>query len=292
MAAPMGLSSLHLDAFFAAARSLNFSQAAKELFITQSALSQRIKALEEALDLTLFIRLPRGVQLTDAGGRLLRYCQARHSMELELIEHFTSKDSGGLGGQLRIGAYSSIIRSILMPALAPLLRANPNVTVHFQVGELRELPELLLTGNVDFIVTDGPLHRADLESTQLGQEEQVMCESVDFPVEREIYLDHDPDDPTTARFMASQGVPPAPYRRSYFDEIYGLIDAVALGLGRGVVSRHLIVQDGRIRVMDRFRGMFSPVMLHFHRQPFYTALQKAAIEELKGRCPTLLRAER
>ena len=43
----MGLSSLHLDAFFAAAQSLNFSQAAKELHITQSALSQRIKALEE-----------------------------------------------------------------------------------------------------------------------------------------------------------------------------------------------------------------------------------------------------
>ena len=56
----MGLSSLQLDAFFAAAKALNFSQAAEDLHITQSALSQRIKALEKDLDLTLFTRLPRG----------------------------------------------------------------------------------------------------------------------------------------------------------------------------------------------------------------------------------------
>ena len=94
----MGLSSLYLDAFFAAARSLNFSLAARELHITQSALSQRIKGLEEELDLTLFVRLPRGVQLTDAGTRLLRYCQARFSMEQELLEQLTGKSSKqGLG---------------------------------------------------------------------------------------------------------------------------------------------------------------------------------------------------
>ncbi len=87
----MSLSSLHLDAFFAAAQSLNFSRAARDLHITQSALSQRVKALEEDLGLTLFVRLPRGVQLTEAGERLLRYCQARSSLESELIEHLTGR---------------------------------------------------------------------------------------------------------------------------------------------------------------------------------------------------------
>lgn len=292
-ARPMGLSSLHLDAFFAAARSLNFSAAAKELFITQSALSQRIKALEEELDLTLFIRLPRGVQLTEAGARMLRYCQARNSMEHELLEQLTGKTrDGGLGGQLRIGGYSSVVRSVLMPALAPLLRANPNVRAHFQNAEIRHLPELLLTGNVDVIVTDGPIHRADIETIPLGQEEQVMCDSVDHPVEAETYLDHDPDDPTTNKFLASQAQAIPEYTRSFFDEIYGLSDAVAFGLGRGVVSRHLVVDNPRIRIMPGYRSTFAPVMLHHHKQPFYTALQRAVIEELRTRCPALLRAER
>ena len=46
-------------------------------------------------------------------------------MEEELVEQLTSKDSG-LGGMLRIAGYSSIVRSVLIPALAPLLRDNPN----------------------------------------------------------------------------------------------------------------------------------------------------------------------
>src|SRR4029079_6411965 len=82
----VGLSSLYLDAFFAAARSLNFSLARNDMLITQSALSQRIKGLEEELDLTLFVRLPRGVQLTEAGARLLRYCKARSWMEHRRLE--------------------------------------------------------------------------------------------------------------------------------------------------------------------------------------------------------------
>jgi DNA-binding transcriptional LysR family regulator len=287
----MGLSSLHLDAFFAAARSLNFSQAAKELFITQSALSQRIKALEEQLDLTLFVRLPRGVQLTDAGERVLRYCQTRSSLELELVEHLKGSRTGGLGGQLRIAGYSSVVRSVLMPALAPLLRAHPNVQAHVQSAEMRHLPDLLVTGNVDFVVTDGPIARADVETIALGEEEQVLCDSVAHPVEREVYVDHDPNDPTTYKFLAAQPGPMPEYRRAFFDEIYGLIDAIALGLGRAVVSRHLIRDDPRIRVVTSARSVVGPVLLHYHKQHVYTALQRAATEELRARCPALLRGE-
>ena len=287
----MGLSSLYLDAFFAAARSLNFSLAARELHITQSALSQRIKGLEEELDLTLFVRLPRGVQLTDAGTRLLRYCQARFSMEQELLEQLTGKSSKqGLGGVVRIGGYSSVVRSVLMPALSPILRDNPNVQVHFQNAELRDLPDLMLTGNVNFIVSDTQLHRADVETVQLGQEECVMAESAEHPTQDGVYLDHDPDDPTTVKFFSMQAGAMPEYRRNFMDETYAIIDGVAHGLGRALVSRHLIARDPRIRVVSGYRSMFVPVLLHYHKQPFYTALQRATIHELKERCPALLRA--
>lgn len=287
----MGLSSLYLDAFFAAAQSLNFSQAAKDLCITQSALSQRIKGLEEELDLTLFVRLPRGVQLTEAGARLLRYCQARSSMERELLEQLRGKDDQGLGGAVRIGGYSSIVRSVLMPGLSDLLRHNRNVQVHFQNAEMRELPNLLATGNVDFIVTDTPIHRNDVETVQLGQEEAVMVDSADFPIEEEIYLDHDPDDPTTVKFFSMQARKPSDYKRAFMDEIYAIIDGVALGLGKAVISKHLIVSDKRLAIVPEYRSMFVPVVLHYHKQSFYTALQEAVIAELKRTVPYLLRAE-
>ena len=284
----MGLSSLHLDAFYSAAQTLNFSQAAKELHITQSALSQRIKSLEEDLGLTLFVRMPRGVALTDAGTRLLRYCQARNSLEQELLEDLTGTTSEGIGGELRIGGYSSVVRSVLLPALAPFLRANPKVRAHIQNAEMRDLQEMLMTGVVDFIVTDGKIHRADMESVQLGEEEYVLVESRDHEVDTEIFLDHDPQDPITAQFLAQQDDPPASYKRSFMDEIYGICDGVALGLGRAVISRHLIAGDDRLVVRPGFESMRVPVFLHFLHQPFYTELHKQVVAALQGGCPPLL----
>jgi DNA-binding transcriptional LysR family regulator len=291
MSPAMGLSSLHLDAFFAAAQSLNFSVAAKELHITQSALSQRIKSLEEELDLTLFMRMPRGVQLTEAGQTLLRYCQARFSLEQELLMELTGKAAEGLGGMLRVGGYSSVVRSVVLPALAPLLRANPNIQTHLQNDEMRLLPELLLTGQVDFIILDTHVHRADLEVVELGQEEYVMVESSEHPVDRSVYLDHDPNDTITQQFLSMQSAEVPDYKRAFLDEIYAIIDGVAMGLGRAVVSKHLVIGNPRVRVISSHRSMFVPVLLHFHKQPFFTELHKAVIQELRERCPPLLRPE-
>ena len=284
----MGLSSLHLDAFIAAARMRNFSQAAAELHITQSALSQRIKSLEEDLNQTLFLRMPRGVKLTDAGIRLLRYCQARHSLEEEVLGELTGPSREGLGGSLRIGGYSSIVRSVLMPALAPFLREHPNVQPHIQSAEMRELPQLLLSGSVDFVVMDRPFPRGDLESVALGEEEIVMIDGRDHPAPEGVYLDHDPDDPTTAHYLTQQGQGTPNFRRAFLDEVYAVLDGTALGMGRAVMSRHLVENDPRVEILGDFKPMRVPVLLHFFRQPFYTALHGAVLETLQTRVPPLL----
>ena len=286
--ATMSLSSLHLDAFYAAAQSLNFSQAARELHITQSALSQRIKALEEDIHLTLFVRMPRGVQLTEAGERLLRYCQARNSLEKELLEELTGDKHEGLGGPLRIAGYSSVVRSVLIPATHSLLSEHPNVQPHFQNAEMRNLPDMLLTGMVDFIVTDTEFHRHDVECIELGREEYVLVQSTDNPPPDETYLDHDPDDRISQQFLASQDIPVPSYRRSFFDEIYAIIDATARGMGRAVVSRHLIENHPGVEIVSGYQSMSMPVLLYYHRQPFYTELHKAVIETLTSECPPLL----
>lgn len=286
----MSLSSLHLDAFFAAAQSLNFSQAARELHITQSALSQRIKALEEDINLTLFVRMPRGVQLTEAGERLLRYCQARNSLEGELIDEITGNKQDGLGGHLRIAGYSSIVRSVLIPAVRPLLIEHPNIQPHFQNAEIRNLRDMLLTGMVDFVVSDSEFHRRDLECLQLGSEEYVLVQSATCPLDREVYLDHDPEDRITQQFLSYQERPVPTYKRAFMDEIYAIIDAAALGLGKAVVSRHLIENHSGVRIVHDHKSMQVPVFLYYHRQPFYTDLHKAVVKTLGESCPGFLGA--
>ena len=89
--------------FFHVASTLSFSEASKQLFISQSAVSQAIKALEKKLDQTLFIRSTKRVQLTPEGEILLRHVEPA----MNLIKRGESKlvDSASSGGQIRIGIH-------------------------------------------------------------------------------------------------------------------------------------------------------------------------------------------
>lgn len=119
----MKLSNLGLQAFAQTAITLNITQAAKDLGLTQSALSQRIALLENELEVTLFIRESRGLKLTSAGERLLRFSSLNQKMEEELLlELKGNKDE--LAGSLRLAGYSSVLRSILIPALSDFLRST------------------------------------------------------------------------------------------------------------------------------------------------------------------------
>lgn len=283
----MSLSSLHLDAFLAAARARNFSRAAKALFITQSALTQRIGNFEAELGTALFIRKPRGVELTEAGRRVLRYCQAREQLEGDLVAGLGGSKDGALGGAIRVGGFSSVVRSVLLPALSPLVREHPSLQLHLQNVEMGELPGLLASGEVDFVVLDHALSRADVESIALGEEENVLVVS-SRAAPPDVYLDHDPDDSTTARFLRAQSKTVPPIARAYLDEIYAILDGAAAGLGKAVVPRHLVTGDDRLQVVPGLEPMRSPVVLHWVRQPFYTVLHHAVVDALSTRSGALL----
>ena len=119
-----------------------------------------------------------------------------------------------------------------------------------------------------------------------------MCEGTKYDGPDDRYLDHDPGDTTTHRFFTHQARTLPEYRRAYLDEIYALIDGVAQNLGRAVVSRHLVVHDKRIHVLPKWKSMAVPVVLHHHKQAYYTRLQRAAIAALVDNCPGLLGSKR
>src|SRR5699024_6769434 len=100
--------------FYHVAASLSFSEASKQLFISQSAVSQSIKVLEKKLGITLFIRRTKKVQLQPEEEVLLRYLEPA----VNLIQRGEAPvmESSTLGGiQLRIGASDTICRYFLVP---------------------------------------------------------------------------------------------------------------------------------------------------------------------------------
>lgn len=140
--------------FYYVATTLSFSEASKQLFISQSAVSQAIKALEKKLDQTLFIRSTKRVQLTPEGEILLRHVEPA----MNLIKRGESQliDATASGGQIRIGASDTICRYFLVPFLKRFHEEFPNAHIKVTNETSLKCVELLETGQVDLIVINYP----------------------------------------------------------------------------------------------------------------------------------------
>lgn len=140
--------------FYHVASTLNFSEASKQLFISQSAVSQSIKTLERKLDQTLFIRSTKKVQLTPEGEILMRHIEPAMNLiqkgEAQLL------DAASTGGQIRIGASDTICRYFLIPYLERFHRSFPGAHIKVVNQTSMKCAELLQNGLVDLIVVNYP----------------------------------------------------------------------------------------------------------------------------------------
>lgn len=140
--------------FYHVASTLNFSEASKQLYISQSAVSQSIKTLERKLDQTLFIRSTKKVQLTPEGEILMRHVEPAMNLiqkgETQLL------DAASTGGQIRIGASDTICRYFLIPYLERFHKAFPGAHIKVVNQTSMKCAELLRNGLVDLTVVNFP----------------------------------------------------------------------------------------------------------------------------------------
>ena len=144
--------------FYYVAISLSFSEASKQLFISQSAVSQSIKTLEKKLGISLFIRSTKRVQLTPEGETLLRHIEPAMNL-IKRGENQIMEASNLGGGQLRIGASDTICRYYLVPFLNEFHKTHPNVHIKVTNQTSTKCVDLLEMGQVDLIVTNYPNSR-------------------------------------------------------------------------------------------------------------------------------------
>lgn len=119
--------------FVTVAREGSFTRAAATLGVTQSALSQSIRGLEERLQIRLLTRTTRSVSTTAAGERLMRAIGHRFDeieSELDALTALREKPAG----TVRITCGDHALQSMLLPRLAPLLREYPEITLEFDVN--------------------------------------------------------------------------------------------------------------------------------------------------------------
>ena len=279
----MKLNNDRLNAFYQVAIDRNFHKAAENICITQSALSQRIIKLEEQVGATLIVRGNEGITLTDAGWNLFEYARDLRSMEEETLTRIDGYSAGISTGCLRIAAYSSVMQSAIMPSLSPLIHDSPDIHVEFFSRELGDLPQMLKSGEVDFIVLDYFMDAANLSKIQIGVEYLVHIKNIERPDDDQVFLDHDVDDMTTYNFFRNQNMRNVDLRRCYYDDIYGIITGVRLGLGQAVVSRHLISDIDDIQIVPHPVSVSNPVVLYHHKNRYITRFHNEVVRTLQER---------
>ncbi|MBU9465468.1 LysR family transcriptional regulator [Burkholderia multivorans] len=118
-----------LRAFESSARHLNFTRAGLELSVTQAAVSQQVRALEERLGCALFTRLPRGLDLTDEGRALLPVLSDAFSRIETVLQQF---DGGRLRQVLTLGVVGTFALGWLMPRLKRFRDTHPFVELRLR----------------------------------------------------------------------------------------------------------------------------------------------------------------
>lgn len=269
----MSIPSDHLSAFLLVHETGSFTLAAKKSGLTQSALSQKIKRLEDLLETAVFVRHSTGPKLTAAGEAFLSFARQQVSLEQEFLQNF-QRDQQDLAGVLRIAGFSSVLRSVVIPSLAPLARKHPRVQLSFSQHEMGQLPGLLRSNAADLILLDFEPAFSGVEFEVIGTEKYVVIESARFATPVDVYLDHGPEDNATESFFRSQVVRQQAYRRGFMGDVYGILDGVAQGLGRAVMSEHLVQQDRRFKVVKGHKAYHRPLALAWMRQGYYSRLHK------------------
>ena len=147
--------------FYEVAKAGNISKAAKELYISQPAISKAISKLEDSLGLSLFTRSSRGVQLTSEGEILFEHTRQafdaldRGEQELKRIQEFDI-------GHLRIGVSNTLCKYILLPYLKTFIDQYPHMKVTIESQATAQTLARLEQQKIDLGLVAEPSVRRDL----------------------------------------------------------------------------------------------------------------------------------
>ncbi|TML54985.1 MAG: LysR family transcriptional regulator [Actinobacteria bacterium] len=130
-----------LAAFCAVVERQSFSQAAERLGVTQPAVSQQVRALEERLGKRLLDRSGRRVEPTEAGLALYRGAQRLLSLEGQLLDELDAADGGELGGTLQVGASTGPGSTVVPVLLCEFQKNNPGVSVSLSISDTQSVVE-------------------------------------------------------------------------------------------------------------------------------------------------------
>jgi len=165
-----------LAAFCAVVERKSFSEAAERLGVTQPAVSQQIRSLEERLGQQLLDRSGRRVEPTEAGNRLYRSAQRMLALERQLLDEVAGGAEGPLRGQLALGASTGPGGTVVPVLLCEFAEANPEITVDLTISDTQTIVEQVARRELELgVVGATPRNRAVAYEPFFRDEVILVC---------------------------------------------------------------------------------------------------------------------
>lgn len=166
-----------LKVFFTVANRLSFTKAAKELFITQPAISKHIQELEEQYKIKFFERNGSKISLTNAGELLLKHTKSIFEVYRE-IDFDMSALINQQRGLLRLGASTTISQYIIPPLLARFHQKLQEIKVNLLNGNTEQIEKALLNKEIEIGIVEGQSKNQSIKYTEFLKDELVLvCNS-------------------------------------------------------------------------------------------------------------------
>ncbi|WP_343249134.1 LysR family transcriptional regulator [Diplocloster hominis] len=159
--------------FYTVASTGNISKAAKELYISQPAISKSIRRLEDSLGVALFNRSSRGVTLTEEGQLLYQHVRTAFDTLSDAEDQL--KLAGTLGiGQLRIGVSTTLCKYVLLPYLQQFILLYPHIKISITCQSTNQTLRLLEENRIDVGLIGKPDNIKPLHFYPIGEIEDIF----------------------------------------------------------------------------------------------------------------------
>jgi len=172
-----------LQVFHTVAKRLNFTRAAKELYVTQPAVTKHIQELEQHFKVKLFERNGTHIRLAPAGKRLLEHTEALFAVYRNL-EFDMSSFSQEHGGRLMLGGSMTAAPYIIPPILADFHSRYADVEVSLMSGNTQQIEQALERKEIDLGIVEGHSRNSSIRYTEFVRDEIVLVANPSHPLAR------------------------------------------------------------------------------------------------------------
>ena len=258
--------------FEAAARTLSFTAAADELGLTQSAISQQVRSLELRLGVSLFVRKPRGLILTDEGRKL----QPKVGASLDQLARATAEfETGPTDGLLTVAASVSVVRWIIAPRITEFTAAHPGLRIRL-LGMI--WPDEFKAALADVEVRFGSDRQVARGAERLGPDAliAVAARPLEGPLHAQTLIEPVGMSEGWRDWAKVNGIAPLPEPTLYVDSHGAALDLAGGGAGVALTSSWLAARALEAGDLVQVHGATLPSAQGYHLA--VTAPSQAALD--------------